>query len=242
MKLINHNCSKCFNCNKNYICQLCKKKIQINEENIINLFKEIAKEEFGLEVKVPIIFNNKLRTTLGLYNCRYRFEDNVYVEEVIKFEFNPVILEMGFLEILDTLRHELVHWYTGLYGNGVNGWKHSYLFIENCKKFNVYYQIYLDELEEKEYIKKNTPKKRRLKKDEYYQVKCLKCNKLILESKNLSNIRKFCNGYTGIQCTCGSKNSYLETNEFREEFNSVEPYKLSSRKFLEERFKFRFYI
>lgn len=157
------------------------------EKEFIALFKTIAKEEFKYVVDVPVSINNRLKSSLG----RYKYEVKKGVHICKGFDFNKKNLDEKYPldKIIDTIKHELVHW--EVYKNYPKIKEaHGKEFCEIAKRRNVFYERYL-------------PRKK-LNKNQYYEAKCLECNKTILKSKNISSLKNFIMKYGGALCSCGS--------------------------------------
>lgn len=162
-----------------------------SEKEFIDLFNKISNKDFCWKCNVPVTINTRLYSTLG----QYVFD--IYTLEPLGFEFNLEMIngKQPFKEVINTIKHELVHWYTDTTTNKRN--EHNELFRVNCKRFGV------TDTERYE------PRKR-LKNDNYYEAKCLGCHRVVAKCKSINNLKKFMNRYGGTMCNCGFGKRYIE--------------------------------
>jgi predicted SprT family Zn-dependent metalloprotease len=180
-------------------------KIPKSEKEFIDLFNKISLKDFNWKCNIPISINTRLYSTLGQYVY------DRYTLEPLCFEFSLEMINgrQSLKEVINTIRHELVHWYTDTTTKKNNG--HNDLFRENCKKFGVTdIEIY-------------EPRKR-LPKDKYYEAKCLGCNRVVAKCKSIHNLKKYMNRYGGTVCGCGFGKRYIEDKGGRYIYNHGEHY------------------
>lgn len=164
-----------------------------SEQELIDLFKKIALEEFNYICDVPVEINTRLYSSLG----RYKFKrDKEKLKTItVGFDFHPKLLDKHYPldKIIDTMKHELVHWYTNDVQNTKGG--HGVLFVMNCEKFGVECERY--------------KKRERLNKDSYYEARCCGCEKVVAKSKNITNLKRFMDRCFGTVCSCGDGKRYI---------------------------------
>lgn len=156
------------------------------KNEFIDLFKTIAKDEFNYIVDVPVSINKKLSSSLGRYH--YKIIDKVPV--CTEYDFNIVLLNTNYQinDILNVIRHELCHWKTYMvYNTKVPA--HGKEFIKIAEEHGVN-------------VDKYKPRKK-LKKDEYYEAKCCNCDRVVVKSKNINDLKKYMNRFGGTVCNCG---------------------------------------
>jgi predicted SprT family Zn-dependent metalloprotease len=179
-----------------------------NELELIELFKSIARIEFHYECDIPIQINKKLYNSLG--RTISIFEDGKY--KCLGFDFNECYLEEDYTinELINTIKHELVHWYTD---SKNNEWcHHDERFINNCIKFGV-----TDSTDFERY----KPRKK-LSKDQFYEAKCCNCNNTVAKCKNMNNLKKFmnwCDNNGGTVCSCGHSERYILDKSVKRIYN-----------------------
>jgi hypothetical protein len=166
-----------------------------NEQEFVKLFKYISLKEFNWECNVPVLINPRMYSFGGKY---FAYLNNG-IPEVVKFEFNINNINGVYplKTILNTIRHELVHWYSDK--TTQKRCKHNDIFIENCKKFGV-----TDNTDFERY----KPRKR-LSNDNYHEAKCLGCDRVVAKCKSMSNLKKFMNRYGGTVCSCNFGKRYI---------------------------------
>lgn len=166
-----------------------------SEQWIFKLFVEVAKNNFNYDVDVPVKINNKIRSYLG--RTISIIENNNY--KCIGFDFNKVFVNEDYPveEIINTFKHELVHWHTDTEYN--QHCHHDERFISNCEKFGV-----IDVTDFQRY----KPRKK-LKKEEFYEAKCCGCDRVVAKCKSFNNLKKFMNRCGGTVCNCGNPRRYV---------------------------------
>ncbi|WP_102029367.1 SprT family protein [Salirhabdus sp. Marseille-P4669] len=80
----------------------------MNNEELLNLVKELSLKHFGKLFIDKAVFNNRLRTTGGRYIPSRRI-----------IEINPKYLsELGIEELIGIIKHELCHYHLHIEGKG----------------------------------------------------------------------------------------------------------------------------
>jgi predicted SprT family Zn-dependent metalloprotease len=165
------------------------------EKEIIELFNRIAKEEFNYIVDVPVKVNCRLYNSLGRIIFKFINGDI----KCIGFDFNKCFLNDDYIKdkIKNTMRHELVHWYTDKQYN--ENCKHDKRFLENCEKFGV--TDFTD-------FERYKPRKK-LNKEQYYEARCCGCDRVVAKAKSINNLKRFMNRCMGTVCSCGNPKRYV---------------------------------
>lgn len=156
------------------------------ESEFIELFKLIAKDEFNYIVNVPIEFNDRLTAYTGRYHSKIIDK----VPTCIKFDFKPIVLsdDYSMKNVLDIIRHELTHWEVNyIYKRELVA--HGKEFIKHALTHNVDVSRYL-------------PRKK-LSKGKFHEAKCCNCDRVVVKSKNMKDLKKYMNRFGGTICNCG---------------------------------------
>jgi predicted SprT family Zn-dependent metalloprotease len=166
------------------------------EQELVNLFREIALNEFKWKCDIPVHVNTRLYRALGRYKYRVNKDRS---ETPTGFEFNSGLLseEYPLESLVNVIKHELVHWLTDKEQG--KPCSHNDFFIKNCEKFGV--TDYTD-------FERYKPRKR-LEKNQCYEAKCCGCNRIVAKAKNMSNLKKYMNRCGGTICSCKNGKRYI---------------------------------
>jgi predicted SprT family Zn-dependent metalloprotease len=106
-----------------------------NEHQLTEKVKELAKQMFGWELTKPVIIDGRLtRAWATAHFIRNRSTRKIELK-CFKFAKRYVSGDYKEEDIVNTIKHELVHWYTNITeGYSCN---HNYIWKENCVRFGV---------------------------------------------------------------------------------------------------------
>lgn len=156
------------------------------EKEMEKFAREFLKEEFGVDLKIPIKINNRLTSTFG----RFRGRTNMVtgVREPIVIEISKNIIEYhGFDFAYGTLKHELVHYALYIQNRPYNDG--TYTFEQELKRVGA----------------PSSGTRKGTRKKEVYQ--CKGCKHQFLRNRKLNNH----NIYKGsnYNCSCGGELTYI---------------------------------
>lgn len=106
-----------------------------NEQQLTAKVRELSQEMFGWELTKPVIIDGRLtRAWASAHFTRNRITRKI---ELKCFKFAKRFVNGDYKEedILDTIKHELLHWYTNITENRSCG--HNYIWKNNCIKYGV---------------------------------------------------------------------------------------------------------
>lgn len=122
----------------------------LSNEYLINYATKFLRENFNIKLSIPIVRNNRLRTTLGRYVMTNKGEP-------LKIDLSGSLLKYGTKEsILGVLKHECIHY--AFHIQGKNFRDGDPVFEATLQKFNA-------------------PSTKTLKVGKFYVFQCNKCNK-----------------------------------------------------------------
>lgn len=151
-------------------------------EEVRAICNKIA-NSYGYEIKVPIQENGRLKKTLG----RVKFEINKKKEcNVLLIEFSKDLLEANDDLILDTIRHELAHYFVLIDTKRNHG--HDDVWKAWCKTLGCTPRATCNDMTMVAQYKAR------------YFVYCSKCGKLIGRYVRKGNVIKYPNKYRSLCC------------------------------------------
>lgn len=106
-----------------------------NEQELTQKVKSLAKEMFGWELNKPVIIDGRLTRTWASAHFR---RNNVTGKIELKcFKFAKRFVSGDYREedIINTIKHELIHWYTNIIENKSCG--HDWRWKNNCIKYGI---------------------------------------------------------------------------------------------------------
>lgn len=155
------------------------------EKEMEKFAREFLKEEFGVDLTIPIKINNRLKRTFGMFRGR---TSKVTGREPIVIEISKNMIEyQGFDFAYGTLKHELVHYA---------------LFIQN-RPYND--GTYTFEQELKRVGAPSSGTRKSVFKKEVYE--CKGCSHKFLRSRKLNNHKTYKG--SNYNCPCGGQLNYI---------------------------------
>jgi SprT-like protein len=127
----------------------------MQQEELVAFAKSFLQENYGLMLDIPVVRNNRLRSTHG----RFVIMNN----QANKIDLAGYLLDYGAIEaILGVLKHECIHY--ALFKKGINHHDGDPAF-------------------EMELVKHQAPKTRTLNIGKYYLLKCGQCENIVSTKK-----------------------------------------------------------
>lgn len=156
------------------------------EKEMENFAREFLKEEFGVDLTIPIKINSRLTSTFGWFRGRTNRVTGVREPVVIEISKNMIEYQ-GFDFAYGTLKHELVHY--ALYIQNLPYNDGTYTFEQELKRVGA----------------PSSGTRKALIKKEVYQ--CKGCSHKFLRNRKLNNHNKYKG--SNYNCTCGGQLNYI---------------------------------
>lgn len=106
-----------------------------NEQELTEKVKELAQEMFGWEMNKPVIIDG--RPTRAWASAHFRKNNVTGKIELKCFKFAKRFVSGDYMEedIISTIKHELIHWYSNISENKSCG--HNYIWKNNCIRYGI---------------------------------------------------------------------------------------------------------
>lgn len=142
----------------------------VSIEYIYKKTRNFLEREYGIELSVPILINNRLDTTYGNVKFYTDLEGNIKGVDCI--EFHPGILKSNRYHVINNLiKHEAIH----------------YALLVQNKGYGEDDEDFVNEL-----IRHNVDSCDLKLKKRFYLCKCIKCKSLLDVSRRKVNFKKKC--------------------------------------------------